>query len=751
MALRDLIGWQASDRLEVLIDFFNVKQHLNKRLAGVALHALGLPVPIGGGLGDPQNRQPFDHSGNYVFHPALEAASKRLILPSTSVFQFGGMYWVHGNTGTIDPEGFASCAEKYAQLLGAIRSPSEGGMVSPFENDTNYPLPLSGLEALYGELSRRLYSRGIHYLEAVSKPYRATNSYFAAPTDYQAYHLQVFSAIKAAAPKMRVGLDLLADRDPKIADSTYGYAWKSVDWSLQMAADLAGKYNWIGTKVLGSEPGDIALAPWDTRTTLGTQPIRILETLETLNNYAPVWVTQYSFSPVDSATPSGGPPYDVRGSNILGVLFRANLFLLAADDSDVLGMNALTLALPEYSSWDPAFRLMSYQQPNGRSKLYWFHHYLNRFLGDYVLSTYGKTVVYSDTASSAPGMVSQAYRQCSLLPVLATKTQDDLRLYVIMANLHMQNSYPAKLTVSNFAPSGGSAWVLSTNAPNPTTEDGWDPAGKDPIQALPMAMNGSEVTLTLPPHSVVFVELRAEGAWGDPKADGRSARLVGKNPPAGATRGDVFVSKYPDAVFQDAPVTSIYPPDWSTEIEFDTWGLNYYGVEYNTVPPVLEGPHPVWDEGVFWAIRSAEAVYNELVRHVEALSSVGAPHDTDPVVVHFGLARSLQPPYIAISVPSVNYEMIGYPLQKWGTALIEIEICTKLGGISQPYLYHNTLTSAVVDILNRLVKQQIDGPGFFADRIDIAGPVSDVEESENVVLTTFVTMTCNVIYDAYNK
>lgn len=750
MSLRDLNGWTASDRLEAIIDFQNVRCATNRRILGCAFPSLGSPVPIGGPQDEyEENRRPFDDAGEYKLHGANELDIRTLRLAASAIGQLASSYWVHGGTGTIDPQEFVGSIDKCAYLLQKVNVPFGSTLISPYRNDSRFPLDLQNV-GLLAELAVRAKAFGIELVEPVSEPYEgifSQYSYFSNPSEYINFHTAVYMSIKSASPSTRVALPLWYQRNPLGA----GYPVTHPEWGTQLAESLVGKYNFVTLKLFGQEPLSALSEPWDPRVLTGTQVIRLLEQVDAVSAYAPVLVTAYGLSPLDTQTPQEGFEEDVRGSNILGTLFRANLCMLALEDSDILAMNGWRLIQQNYNSLKPGYLTLLYRQPGGKSFLYWFYYYMSRFVGDLVLSTIGRTVLFTDSSNTSPGMAEAAFRTCSLLPLLATKSDDDRYLYLVVANLDFANDYPVTIRLSNFNPITGLAYVLTSSAPNPIQQSTWDAYGVNPVQPFPIEVSSNTVSFTIPKHSVVFIRLAQESPWEEVIASGRRATLRPRQVPESATSAKLYISKYPEDIFSNPPVLTVYPPLFEAEWDFDTWGLNYYGFEFDTSPPVFDGPYPVWDEAVMWPIRAAEVVYSELVRHAEALSTIGAPYETDPVVVHFGMGRSLQPPYVAISLPTVTYEPLGFPLQKWGTAVVEVEVCTKLGGISQPYTYHNSLVAAVTDILNRLLKARIADTAFFADRIDIAGPVQDVEDSENMVLTSFIAMTAHVVYDAYNK
>lgn len=750
MSLRDLNGWTSSNRLEVLIDYQNVKHNTNRELISLALSTLGYPTPIGGPTGSPpENLRPFDDTGNYQLHPTNEADLRNLPLRMPKLDNFAGMYWVHGTTNTINVGELVGCVDKSAHYLQRIGANSKHAILSPFYNSLQYPLPLTDHAGVTG-IAEKLKSYNMMLLEAVGEPYRQVlglSSHFSSPNAYAAYHQQVYNAVKSVNPSARLGLNLLY----KMTVTGANYTEQYPQWGTQLAANLYGYYNFITLRLLANEPGSPTANPWPHGTVLGTQAVRLLEWSDALQSYAPVIVTSYGLAPLDSSTPGGNPALDPRGSNILGALFRANMMILALDDSDLLGMLGTPAIVQGTNPLQPGFLMLEYTNPGWKTYLFWLYHYINMFVGDQILSTIGKTVIYEDNPSAASGMHPSAVRRCSLLPILASKTEDERHLLVIVANLDTTTDRNVDIRISNFSPTHAAAYILSSPSSTPFQEAAWLPPNIVPVSPFSVQMSSNSVSFTIPKHSVVFIKLMQDTPWKDVLAANRYAKLRAHNPPQGASSAYLYVGRYPEEVFATPPVGVVQAPNWEVEWTFDKWGLNYYGLEYQVNPPVFEGPHPVWDEATFWPLRSAQIVYEELVRHTEALSNVGAPYDTDPVAVHFGLGRALQPPYVAVSVPVVTYEPLGFPLVKWGTCFVEVEICTKLGGISQPYAYHNTLVSAVVDVLNRLLSARTADTAFFADRIDIAGPVSEVEESENVVLTSIVTMTVNVIYDGANK
>jgi alpha-L-arabinofuranosidase len=157
------------------------------------------------------------------------------------------------------------------------------------------------------------------------------------------------------------------------------------------------------------------------------------------------------------------------------------------------------------SSWEmftyqraPGFGLLSQDAPQRRSMNYWLYYYFNRHAGRWVLALDG-TAPYHD--GSAGG---RTYRG-PLTPVVATLSQDEQQLYLILANGSWEKTVPVRVTLQGFAPRSGTGVVLCHSDPD---GDPFLARREDLVRELSLAIQGQELTTVLQPHAVAFVTIQ---------------------------------------------------------------------------------------------------------------------------------------------------------------------------------------------------------------------------------------------------
>jgi hypothetical protein len=151
------------------------------------------------------------------------------------------------------------------------------------------------------------------------------------------------------------------------------------------------------------------------------------------------------------------------------------------------------------SAREPGFATLSPNVQHQRYLLYWLYYYFNRHIGSEVLAMDGLAPWYSPTPNRKdllPG---------PLTPALVTMASDRNSIYMVIANGAWDKSIPCMAHIRNFKIGDAQGIVLTQSDRNASpllaSED-------DAIHDYPVQFAGSELTCTVPPHSVVFITLK---------------------------------------------------------------------------------------------------------------------------------------------------------------------------------------------------------------------------------------------------
>ena len=196
---------------------------------------------------------------------------------------------------------------------------------------------------------------------------------------------------------------------------------------------------------------------------------------------------------------AGGADSTVQNGNIVGVLHRAVRLIYYLREDVVRGASAWEM-FSNTGKWN-ALGILP-KEGEKKSMLYWLHRTVNEHTGEWVLEMQGTTPYYQPQPSSdgrstlLPG---------PLAPAVVMLSKDEKTMYVIAANASSDRSIPCTLNVRNFVVANASGVLLSSSDLNgsPLLEK-----KEDFVSDLPVRVNASTVTCTLPPHSVTFLSLK---------------------------------------------------------------------------------------------------------------------------------------------------------------------------------------------------------------------------------------------------
>jgi len=145
----------------------------------------------------------------------------------------------------------------------------------------------------------------------------------------------------------------------------------------------------------------------------------------------------------------------------------------------------------------PGFGFLAQDAPHLRSMTYWLYYYFNRHAGRWVLAIDG-------TAPYHEGSAGGKTHRGPLTPLVATLSEDQKRLFLILANGSWNRAVPCRIDLRNFAAGLAAGVILSHADP-----DGYPLLEKREylVRGLPVALDGPRLTAALPPHAVVFITL----------------------------------------------------------------------------------------------------------------------------------------------------------------------------------------------------------------------------------------------------
>jgi alpha-L-arabinofuranosidase len=191
----------------------------------------------------------------------------------------------------------------------------------------------------------------------------------------------------------------------------------------------------------------------------------------------------------------GQPPSRWRGNNIWAAMHRAVRLIHYLREAPLRGA----------SSWEmfshrraPGFGFLAQNAPQLRSMTYWLYYHFNRHAGRWVLPIDGTAPYYEGSADG------RTYRG-PLTPAVATLSDDENQLFVILASGSWTRTVPCRMEFRGFLPQQATGVVLSHSDPD---GDPFLERKEDLVGELPMEMNGSQLTTQLPPHAAVFITLQ---------------------------------------------------------------------------------------------------------------------------------------------------------------------------------------------------------------------------------------------------
>ncbi len=451
---------QPGEQLSVTIDASRRLRQTHSAVGGVSFHR------VAGWA-----RLPFDRQGQYVLPAELEEAIRQLRLPMTRFYALGD-----------EPFGLETAIDKAAELLDRIGIEQAA---TPLEFE---------IQGATSKLSPETWARGVRHSldrgyrfrhwEVTNEPYVGhAGRAFPTADSYLEHFLAVSRAVRSEHAEAQIGM-AIAHRSPA--------------WGNYLLKRAAGQYDFVVghyysfPNVQRSSFEDVVL----------TGNYQILDEILQTNALLRLYnggrdVYQYDTEwGLHSSGPQGERADHVRrNANIWGMMHRAVRLIHYLREDLLRGASSWEMFTYQRS---PGFGFLASDAPQRRSMNYWLYYYFNRHAGRWVLAIDG-TAPYHD--GSAGG---RTYRG-PLTPLVATLSQDQQQLYLILANGSWEKTVPVRVSLRGFAPRSSTGVVLSHSDPD---GDPFLERREDLVRELSVAIQGEELTTMLQPHSVVFITIR---------------------------------------------------------------------------------------------------------------------------------------------------------------------------------------------------------------------------------------------------
>ena len=451
------------DQLEFAVDATNRLRRATQNVGGVSFHR------VCGWTG-----QPYDRKGNYTLAPELETAIREMRLPMTRFYALGD-----------EPFDVESAIDKVAEVLRRVGVP-EDTCVLEFERqgaETKLP-PETWARGVTHSLQR---GYKFHRWEIANEPYASlwgNGQAFPTPDAFIAHFKAVSGAVRAVDPAAQIGVDINRD---------------DVKWGNYLLKELAGDYDFVaphyycGANVRELPFEEIAL----------TENYRILDRvlhtqalIRAYNHGRDVYQYDTEWGMICNAPDGKDADYEDRNANIIGTLHRAVRLIYYAREDILRGASGWQM-LSRLNA--PGFGIVAQEAPDKRFLLYWLYYYFNRHIGEWALVTDGVAPYYEPRQES-----DRAQFGGPLTPVLATLSNDEREMYLVIANASWTRDVPCRVHLRNFAAGSATGVVLrSDNLDGAPLLD----RKEDAVMDFPVAREANDVTCTLPSHAVVFLTL----------------------------------------------------------------------------------------------------------------------------------------------------------------------------------------------------------------------------------------------------
>ncbi|MFN8487970.1 MAG: carbohydrate binding domain-containing protein [Caldilineaceae bacterium] len=454
--------------LQMTVDASQVVRPATQKAGGVSYHQLASTY-VG---------VPYDQQGNYTLPASQEAAVQAMQLPFTRIYAVGA-----------EPFPLAAALDKTANVLARTNIPQDGSVLEL--EDQSATSILSPTEWANGVKYAQQKGYQFRYWEIANEPWSYIPGYtniFTSADDYINHVKAVSPAIRQVQANSQIGI---------------GINTESLKWGTYVLGATAGQYDFVAghwySFISPSRPFETIVAGENYR--ILDRMLRYNALLRAYNPNRTVYQydTEWGLLSGDNAatTPQNG--------NSVGVLHRAVRLIHYLREDIVQGASSWSLFGPPAFDSD-ALGILPPNDSSQRSMLYWLHLLVNKYTGASVLSMTGTTPYYTPDANDVLAG--------PLVPAVAMRSQDGKQLYLIIANTSFNQAIPCTINVRNFGITGSAGQLLhSVNEGTALLNESFVlNTASDFVHDLPLTVQGSSVTCSLPAHSVAFIALTTTAA-----------------------------------------------------------------------------------------------------------------------------------------------------------------------------------------------------------------------------------------------
>lgn len=447
--------------LSITIDAGKRLAQANRAVGGVSFHRVAGWTKL-----------PYDKTGNNSLPKEFEAAIRELHLPMTRFYALGD-----------ESFGLEFAIDKAADLCKRIDVPL-GAVPLEFE-----------VQSARSKLSPRQWSKGVTHSiakgyafnrwEIANEPYVAhSGRLFNSPDEYLGHFQSVSRAIRQAQPTAQILMPIW-HRNP---------AWGN--YLLKRAAgdyDCVAAHYYSFTNVHRTPFEDVVLTA---NYQLLDDVLRVNALLKAYNPQRDVYQYDTEWG-MHSSGPDGEKADHVgRNGNIYGSVHRAVRLIHYLREGMLKGASTWEMFTYQKS---PGFGFFAQDAPQLRSMNYWLYYHFNRHAGHWVLSIEG-------TGPYHTGTMNGQETRGPLTPTVATLSEDQRHLYLILANGSWKQSFPCQIDLLNFTPGQATGRVLTSDDPDASP---FVQRQEDIIHPLALTQHESRLQFTLPAHAVVFLTIES--------------------------------------------------------------------------------------------------------------------------------------------------------------------------------------------------------------------------------------------------
>lgn len=207
---------------------------------------------------------------------------------------------------------------------------------------------------------------------------------------------------------------------------------------------------------------------------------------------------------------------EVRNGNTYGVLQRAVRLIYYLREGIVEGASTWVMFTRDPQK-EPAFGLLTHENAELRSMVYWLYYYFQRYTGDLIIDLSGTAPYIFGDFSHHAWQGRSIPASGPVTPVIASKTNDGKQLFLIIINASTSRSHTAHIDFSSIRVKNIESHVFRDHQTDATSE-GWrdnNPFSmkeKDlvrPYMDLRLNADGKTLTGTIPSRSIIFTKLIA--------------------------------------------------------------------------------------------------------------------------------------------------------------------------------------------------------------------------------------------------